>query len=277
VILSGALGARLAGVPHVWHIREDVSHHALAFRTISRLSSRVIANSAFTKLRFPPDVRDGVVTVYNGFRLEEYETRPGEKDAARKKYGLGPEDLVVSLVGNINDRKGQWESLAALPDVLTKFPNVKMVFAGECYDSNRSYQEKLDGFIAEKRLRDAVRFTGFVENVSEIYKMTDLLIVPSNYEAFGRVVVEGMLFGVPVIGTNVCGIPEIIENGKTGVLIDTREPAVLGAAIISALSDRAGLQAIAEAGRRSARERFRVETTVAGVEREILAAGRRHV
>ena len=269
-VLSGALAARRMKIPHIWHIREEVSERPLEFNVIHRLSKKIIVNSRATQSRFSEPQRGKTAVVYNGFSV------PAKVDAqtrlaAKRQAGL-EESIVLTLIGSIDERKGQREAAQALPEILARFPKAKLVFVGKCLPHTADYEEEVRVITRSLGIEDRVVFYGFTNDLEMVYAFTDLLIVPSRYEAFGRVIVEGMLYGVPVVATRSGGIPEIIENGTTGGLVEGRDPHLLAGAVIHFLENPDRCSRIAEAGRLSVINKFGMENMVQSVEKYISEA-----
>lgn len=275
-VISGALAGKLCGKKHVWHIHESIGNkelyfnlwgtHKNVFRAIYSLSDRIIVNSNSVRSQFPEECRDRISVVYNGFDAAAYSINSREREELRAKYGIKDKEKAVSVIGSISERKGQKNLVGAMPLILSRCPSVKLIIAGVSTDPKKRYEDELRGIIDSNRLHDAVKFVGFVDNISEIYKITDCLVVPSNDEPFGRVVVEAMLFGIPVIAARVGGIPEIIENGRNGILIDSNEPAVIADAVVGLLNDDTAAGSYAAEARKGAAARFGLQNMVKQVE-----------
>ena len=266
-VVSGALAARLAGIKHIWHVREEVSERPFEFKIIDRLSDQIIANSQATRKRFADQAQKKIAVVYNGFRVP-----PGIADKDREdskgKLGLSGQN-VLTLIGSIDERKGQKESVLAMPQILKHCPNTKLIFVGQSLPSTKSYETEVKRMISSLGIQQSVLFYGFKENLDEVYSLTDIQIVPSRYEAFGRVIVEGMLRGLPVIATNTGGIPEIIQDQKTGILIDVREPEVLAEAVIELFGNGNKRHQISQAARLSAINSFGMDNTINSIQKHI--------
>ena len=102
-------------------------------------------------------------------------------------------------------------------------PDLQVLLAGSERD-NDGYESVLRNLVTEMNLTDSVRFVGHVDDVQYFFSKIDLLVVPSHYEPFGYINIEAGRHGIPVIGTRVGGIPEIIEDDRTGLLIAPHSP-----------------------------------------------------
>lgn len=270
LVITGALAANLSRRKHIWHIREAMTPRTLPFRIVRRLSSTIIANSDATRQRITALTGSNrVVTIYNGFSLQDSPLSAEDVSALRRAYGIAPDAPVLALVGRISELKGQRELLVALPLIRKRHPRVHLVLAGASPTWASSYEAELRSIVKRFNLGPCISLVGFKENIREIYAMADLLVVPSQREAFGRVVVEAMLSGLPVVATAVGGIPEIIDDGVTGVLLKSRSPEILAEAIRRLLDDPARMRAIGERGRQIASSRFPMSVMLARIQQVI--------
>lgn len=152
------------------------------------------------------------------------------------------DDFVIGHAGALVDRhKGQTVILKAASLLKDKIPNLKVVLLG----SGPSEEEQLiRNKAAELNLEDKVIFEGFVNNVGDYMASFDVFAYPSNYEGLGSVLLDVMEQGVPIAASNVDGIPDIVENGKSGVLIEKQDAQGLAAAILKIKEDSAFRQKI---------------------------------
>ncbi|OGW83142.1 MAG: hypothetical protein A2987_04300 [Omnitrophica bacterium RIFCSPLOWO2_01_FULL_45_10] len=265
-VISGAIASFICGKPHLWHIHEHIGRRGGAFclpifnglipKLIHLLSSHIIVNSAAVKDDFPKAYQEKVSTIYYGFEIPADGPKDNEKEEIKRRYGVEENEKIISVIGVICDRKGQREATLALSIIAKEKSNFRLLLAGKEYRSNRPYISELSAIISRNNLQGRMIFTGFIEDIKEIYAISDMLLVPSSAEPFGRVVVEAMLYGVPVIATRVGGIPEIVEDGKTGILINSRGPEEIAAAILRLSGAPQEARRLVETARRTAIERF---------------------
>jgi glycosyltransferase involved in cell wall biosynthesis len=138
---------------------------------------------------------------------------------------------VLGVVGQLTPWKGQDDAIRALARLREAHPDAQLVIAGsakfvsrETRFDNPGYVRGLHALCEELGVADAVHFVGEREDIPDLLRALDVLLVPSWTEPFGRVVIEGMAMGIPVIATTDGGPAEIIEHGETGVLAPPREP-----------------------------------------------------
>lgn len=169
---------------------------------------------------------DRVTVIYNGIVTEEFST-PAESGGARAMLGYEPAAPLVGIVARLHPVKGHQYFLEAAQMVLEQRPEVRFVVVGE--GPQRPVLEEM-----AKRLGIAgqVTFTGFVSEVRSLMADLDLLVISSLWEGFGLTAVEAMALGVPVVSTEVGGLPEVVLHGETGLLAPPANSAALAKSMI---------------------------------------------
>lgn len=222
VIPWGAACAFLLNKPHVWYVHEfGGADHELQFfapqpliaRYIEGASNTVITNSrAVTRHFFGEAPVEKVQTLYEILDEAPVETAP-EKEV---RYFFLENALKLAVIGTIQKGKGQIDALNAVKELVAAGENVELVLAG--YHPDQEYYEILENEIRLGNLQTNVRILGFLENPFLLLRETDILLVCSQKEAFGRITLEAMRMGKPVIATDSGGTPELITDGETGLL-----------------------------------------------------------
>lgn len=169
-----------------------------------------------------------------------------------------PNPPVIGFVGRLVDQKGCEYMLRAAPRVLASVPAARFVIVGDGPE-----RPKLEALARELNIPGSIEFAGYDPHPAQRMRSMTALAVPSIYEPLGMVALEAMASGLPVIGSAVGGIPEAVEDGKTGLLVPARDPDALATAIIRVLESPQIASAMGEAGRRRAQSRFSPEV-VAG-------------
>ncbi len=168
----------------------------------------------------------------------------------RRKYGLG-EEPVVGIIARLSEVKGQDILIEAMKTVLEQFPNAKLIIAGE-----GKTEPLLREMVKRSNLERNVLFYPITNKTVEILSALDIFVMPSRQEGLGLSIMEAQATGVPVIASRVGGIPSLVEDGKTGFLVEPENPAALAQTIIMALRDRHRLTQISRIGREFARENY---------------------
>jgi glycosyltransferase involved in cell wall biosynthesis len=188
--------------------------------------------------------------------------------------GLSADAVLLGTVAHLFPRKGYDVMLQALPRIIQDIAAVHYVIVGSGEDS---YERQLKTLAARLGITDHVHFVGFQEDVTPFLSALSLYVHPARMEGFGIAVVEALAAGKAVVATKVGGLPEVVEHGRTGLLVAGDHPEELGTAILSLLHDDARRKAMGERAAQAARERFDLTASVAGLERmylKVLNTGR---
>jgi hypothetical protein len=162
-------------------------------------------------------------------------------------------ELTVVYLGRMEKRKGTMDLLGAIPEVLREVPQARFVLIGadrpHCPGGRthvRFVEEEFPGHVRER-----IEFLGRLptEEVDRRLQGADLFVAPSVYESFGLIFLEAMRWGTPVIGTKAGGIPEVVEDGKSGLLVPPNDARALASAMVVLLKDADRRRRIGEAGR----------------------------
>lgn len=271
-VLFGAVASQLTRTPHVWHIQEVVSHRAFPYKIIDLLSSRVIVNSEFIKGTLPVYLRQRATVVYYGFCIDAEPLDSQARLVLRRRYDIHG-DVVISLVGSIQERKGQKELLCAMPLIRERCPRAELLIVGDTSGGQAaSYEREVRDVVRTHHLEDVVKFVGYQQDMSDIYQLTDILIVPSRQEPYGRVVVEALLWGIPVIATREGGIPEAIGDSQAVIWINSRDPEQIARAIQQMMGALEEMKRRAQTSRAVVAQRFRMGSMIEEIEDIISAA-----
>ncbi len=175
-----------------------------------------------------------------------------------------PDTLTVLYVGRLEKRKGIRDLFAAMPQIVQRVPNVRFIIVGGDNSHQDGFQKQTGmnyaAYFARRHpdLADRVQFMGAVsdEELHRQYQACDLFVAPSLYESFGLIYLEAMNYAKPVIGCRAGGIPEVIDEGVTGLLAEPGAPDSLADAIISLLQSPAKLHEMGMAGREQLLAKF---------------------
>jgi glycosyltransferase involved in cell wall biosynthesis len=272
VSLEGAIAAKLSNIPHVWHIRElfmednpklqSVFSKQWTCALILKLSSAVICISTAVRKQFPekpeqphlPVIYNAVAPI-TALEGEAPTVAPYETEKPFPEFTLGYMgrmsagkrflDLVNAL-GILKKRGAQ-----ALP---------KLLVAGTF--SDKAYEQETFTCIAQHGMTESIQFLGFQSKPEAFLRQVDLLVVPSNNEPFGRVVIEAMQAGVPCLATHTGGIPDIITDNETGFLVSPMAPEQLADKIALLLKAPEQLAMVRQRALHSVNERFSIDAQI---------------
>ena len=201
-----------------------------------------------------------VSLVHNGVDLARYD-RTEACCTLAEEYRLEPNAQIVGVVGRLEPEKGHPTLIDAWPRVLRTVPDAYLLIVGE-----GSRREALEHQVAELGIGSRVIFTGRRDDVPAVTAALDVAVLPSYREAQGLTILEAMALSRPVVASNVGGIPEMVEDGLTGLLVPPHDPEALAAAITRLLVDHSLADMLARAGHDLVHERFCLELMVRSIE-----------
>ena len=241
--ILGRLDAALVRTRHVvTNARNHLPNRWLARRTAALVcvSGEVARNMALSDL-YPADK---VHVVPAGVDLSRF--RPSTNgELVRRSLGIDPAAPVAVMVARFNVIKGHEYVIEAAEELARELPSAAILLVGE-----GSHREHMEGLVRLKGLGGTVRFLGWRDDVADILDASDVGLLSSvGSEGSSRAVMEYMASGLPVIGTRTGAIPELILDGETGVLVDTRDPGALAGAMLRVLGDREAARRMGERGR----------------------------
>ena len=214
------VAARLTGVPIISHVRCIMTREWYN-EYFLWLSDTFIANSYATEESYRPYLRRNQksIVIHNGVNLESFVPHRGDA-AFRKTLGIGEDTFLIGVVARLVPEKGHRWFIQALKKLVDVHPNVCALFVGDTkIDNTEWYLAELKEQLRSLGLSSNVVFTGFVENVMEVYDSLDLLVLSTDAEPFGRVLIEAMAMEKPVVATKAGGAIEVVVDGKTGFLV----------------------------------------------------------
>lgn len=270
--LVAAVARRLGAPPVLAHVRDVLPPGAVSTvtgRLLALGADVVVANSLYTREHLPTDAaRLRTQVVHNPVDLDRFDPARVDPDAVRDELGLDDRTPLLAVVAQITPWKGQDTAIAALSALRARGRRAHLALVGSAkfvdkatrFD-NEAYTHSLRQLTAELKLEDQVSFLGERDDVPAIMAATDVLLMPSWQEPFGRAIIEAMAVGTAVLATDVGGPTEIITDGIDGTLAPPREPQRWAEILDDLLSDPERLAAMGAAGRKRARA-FAVDSHV---------------
>ena len=263
----GAFAGKLARKKVLWHIHEDISKglwNRFLRQLIRVLSDRIVVVSDRIHRSFGN--KNKVTTIHNGIDIKEF-VKDMEGDTIKQEFDLNKNFPIIGVIGSISPAKGHKYFLKALVEVERKYPKVATLIVGESPPVFRRWRGRMEELVKRIGLKERVIFTGLREDISQIMAALDIFVLPSVYEAFGLVLLEAMAFKKPIIASNVGGIPEIVEDGITGLLVPPGDPESLAKAIIEITQHPKEAMKLGERGRERVKRYFSLDVYVQKIEK----------
>lgn len=226
-------------------------HAARRIIAISRFVAQSVIDSGVSA--------DGVNVVYDGVEIPPAVSPAAREEAqraARERWGARDDQPLIGCVGYLLPEKGQEILLRALPDILARFPDCRLLLAGD-----GPCRARLEQIAGELKLSAAVHFAGHVQDISTVYQSLDVFVFPSLAEPLGSSLLSAMAEGIPVVAIASGGVPEVVEEGA-GLLAPGPEPKWISEAVLRLLGDPQWATRMGEAGRKVIREKFSADQMV---------------
>jgi glycosyltransferase involved in cell wall biosynthesis len=271
----GRIAAQMAGVPIIIHTIHGFPFHDFMNpllknllirmeRLLSKLSDRLVTVSTLnlekaTKLRLAE--RSKLVNIYSGIEFKKFDTKV-DREAKKRALGVSNGERVVGLVGRLSAQKAPLDFVKAIPKVLKAREDVQFVMVGdgELRDEVLELSRKLG-------VDSKISLLGFREDVAEILPILDVYVLTSLWEGLGRSLTEAMYMARPVVATNVEGVPELVKNGETGILVEPKDVNSIADGIVSLLSDEREAQKLGQAAKNCITDSFSADVMVRQLEK----------
>lgn len=263
-VLGGTAG-RLQRMKVIWHVRDRVADDYLpkkvvwVMRRLAKLLPHfVIANSAATLNTVGLNGARPAMVIYSGVDLSKFSPKKTLVRITEEPKIASAK--TVGLVGRICPWKGQHIFIEAAALVHALFPHVHFQIIGAALFREHAYDMELRRTVEQRGLGQVVEFTGFQSDVAHAISKLDILVHASTVgEPFGQVIVQGMACEIPVVATNGGGVPEIIQDGETGLLVPMGDAAAMAKAICRLLEDEDAARQMGVRGRERAVESFTID------------------
>jgi glycosyltransferase involved in cell wall biosynthesis len=266
---AAAQAARIAGIPCVCHVRGFTNLRPYDLKFADSVDLFVYISRAVEQDCRQQGIRTTGIVVHNVVDLNEYPD-PGEScesaNAVRDEFGWAPGTPIVGVVGRLDWWKGHETFVQAVAQAMERAPTLKALIVGAPVDSPpcRQYHQDLLALIHELGLEDKVVLTGFRSDVARLMSALDIVVLSSSTpEPFGRVVIEGMAAGKPVVATAAGGVLDIIRDGTDGRLVPIQDADAMSQALVELLADPEKAAAMGRAARQRVEAKFTVSRQVA--------------
>mgnify|MGYP001608529635 FL=1 len=209
-------------------------------------------------------IHNGIDTVWWQSQLLRF-TDEDRKKIKEQLFLARENTLIIISIAELHERKGLRYLIEAIPKIVKKFPNIKLVIVGEGPD-----RQNLEKLIEKLDIENHTILIGRQKEIPKLLKSSDIFVLPSRREAFGFVLLEAMITELPVIGSKVGGIPEIINN-KNGLMVESENSKKLTNVLLDLVSHPDKRQKLAQAGHKTVLEKFDAKKMAKEYEREYAA------
>jgi glycosyltransferase involved in cell wall biosynthesis len=217
-------------------------------RAIDRITTHYVAGSDAIAVKLVElgitDVQK-VTRIHYSFDVERFRfDAASDGERLHAEFHRSPDDVVIGLVGRLEEQKGVELLLQAVPSVVARCPHARIVIVGD-----GSLRADLEQSTRDLAITDVVRFTGWMSQAGAVMTAIDIMAIPSRWEAFGIVNLEAMAASRPIVGFAVEGIPEVVDDGVTGLLVDAGDVTALADALCQLLESPTRRADLGAAGR----------------------------
>ncbi|NOY87397.1 MAG: glycosyltransferase [Deltaproteobacteria bacterium] len=258
--ILGGIAAKLTGTRCILTRRVDNPEHRLIAGLKYGLYNHIIAISNGIKAVL---VSEGVPTekiscVRSAVDVEKY-SQPGDRKWFLKEFGLPGDARTCAVVAQLIERKGHRYLIEAIPEILRNCSEAYFLFLGK-----GPMEAELKLLCGKSGILDHVIFAGFRDDPERVIPCLDLLVHPALMEGLGVSLLQAAAAGVPIVGTRVGGIPEVVRDGMNGYLIEPGSTGAITDAVVRLLARPDSARAMGLAGKKMVRESFSIEEMVEG-------------
>ena len=252
----------LPAVPIVAHVRQEIEPPKVRRDELDQAGLVFPVSRQIQRSLERGGVRlERLQTLYRGLDMTRVMDQKSGLDA-RRRFGIPAEAPVLGTVANLFERKGYEVMVEALPTIVNASPAVHYLIVGS---GDAAYEARLKATVEILGQESRVHFAGFQASVYPCLAAMDLYVHPALMEGFGIAVLEAMAMRKPVVATTTGGLPEIVQEGETGMLVPPGDADALAKAVSSLLQDPARCRQLGEAGRARVAAHFTVEAMMDGL------------
>ncbi len=273
--ILGRWAAWLARVPIIIHTphghifygyygKDLTQVFVLMERITAKITDKIITLTARGKeehVQFNIANVDKFLPIYSGIDINYFSNPKVSSGEKRKELGIPLDSVVFGAVARLDPVKGNDFLIEAMAQVVKQFSNARLIIAGD-----GSQRGLLEGRIKELGIEENVLLLGFRKDIPEILQMIDVFVLASLNEGMGRVILEAMACEKPIVATRVGGIPELVEHGKQGFLVEPAEPSSLSQAMLELAVDGEKRKFFGTNGKRKVSEMFSIEKMIKDIE-----------
>ncbi|MFZ2406831.1 MAG: glycosyltransferase family 4 protein [Methylobacter sp.] len=259
--------AKIMGVRTVGHVRSLLSQRYLNNHCLKYCDSVICISDYVTNEISKLTSISKIIKIYNPIPLIKC-ARPEEKDTAKKDLNINPDKDVISSVAMLDPRKGHDIAITAFVKIAQYCPQSILLIVGGSYSNRTSTVfDRLKQLARDLGISERIKFTGFVDDMRNIYLASDIVLALSkDGEAFGRVAVESGAYGCVTVATAVGATPELIIDGQTGFLVSPNNPNAVAEVCVRVLNDATLAKNIGIAAKEHVEKKFNPEIITRQVE-----------
>jgi glycosyltransferase involved in cell wall biosynthesis len=268
----GRLAGRLAGIPAIIHTPHGHNFYGYFNWFVSRViifvemtlavfTDRILALTNLEKsdyLKFGVAKEGKVALVYTGLELDDF--IPKNREMIKSGLKIDNDGKVVGYVGRLDSVKGAQFFVEAARLCLLNDASLRFILAGE-----GQLRKQLQDKTASWGFKDKIIFLGWRDDIADLMSIMDILVLPSLNEAVGIVLIEAQSLGVPVVASNVGGIPEIIKDKETGILVFPGDPQAIARAVSELFSEPRKMREMSAAAKSWVRGKFKAGNMVRAI------------
>lgn len=257
--LLGRIAAKITGIPIIVHTPHGhvffgyfgplkTKVFIILEKLASRITDKIIALTNREKedhIKFNIAPEEKFLVIHSGIELNEFkEITLDEKLKFKRELGIPENSSIIGTVGRLVPVKGPEYLLEAARIIIAKYPDIYIIFTGD-----GPLLQSLERKAQEMAINKNIGFLGWRNDIAKIIAIYDVFALPSLNEGMGRVLVEAMALGKPIVASDVGGIPDLVTHGENGFLVSPREPEQLAKYIQILLEDRDRREKMGQAGR----------------------------
>lgn len=271
----GRLAAKLAGVPIIFYFPHGSIFHSIYYgpkaifllsrveNFVAHFTDKIITCSENERrdfLEHKIGTEDRYITIYWGRKQDTF-LRSYDGALKRKEFNISEDVILIGTIARLVPEKGHIFCLEAFKKVVEIIPKAILIIVGDGI-----LKSDIEAKIKELYLENSVIMTGYRQDVPEILASLDIFLSTSFWEGTPKAIVEAMLMAKPIIATEVGGVPELIENGVSGILIPCGDKEALVKAVDRLINDKALAERLGQSARQYAKGKFSLESMIKKIE-----------
>lgn len=258
-ITVGSAAASLAKVPlRIISRRVDFqlkSNYLSRAKYMKHIDAIIAVSEGVKNVLVDGGINPGIIRVVpDGIDFTPYK-KAVSSDYLRREISCSPDNFLVGIVAHLADHKGHKYLIQATKLLKEVAPKIKVIIVGE-----GPLKMELNRQVKEIDVEDMVFFLGFRKDVPQILASLDLFVLSSHMEGMGSILMDAMACRLPVVATKVGGIPEVVIQGETGLLVPPRRPSALAKSILKLYNDRTLASRLGERGYEVVHQKFSAES-----------------